>query len=206
MLVKAGSEMRAKLEEIYCGNTGFEFMHIANARVRNWLRDRIENRAQWAADAATQKRMLRHILKVESFERFLHTVAYKGQKRFSAEGAEALISALDAVIENCPRFGVEEITMGMAHRGRLAVIVEFLKKPYRLMFQEFDPNFIPDSVYGDGDVKYHLGYETTRTVKPSGAQVQVRLSANPAGEDLNRHDHRSIVPIRRILRCNCITP
>ena len=173
-------EMRAKLEEIYCGNIGFEFMHIADARVRNWLRDRIENRAQWVADAVTKKRMLRHILKVESFERFLHTVAYKGQKRFSAEGAESFISALDAVIENCPRFGVEEITMGMAHRGRLAVITEFLKKPYRLMFQEFDPNFIPDSVYGDGDVKYHLGYVNDRVVKPSGATVQVRLSANPS--------------------------
>ncbi len=173
-------DMRAKLEAIYCGAIGFEFMHIANSRVRNWLRERIENRPAWSIDAKTKKRMLRHIIKVESFERFLHTVAYKGQKRFSAEGAEALISALDAVLENCPRFNVEEITMGMAHRGRLAVIVEFLKKPYPLMFREFDPNFIPDSVYGDGDVKYHLGYVNTRVIKPSGAEVELRLSANPS--------------------------
>jgi 2-oxoglutarate dehydrogenase E1 component len=173
-------DFRAKLEEIYCGAIGFEFMHITNARVRNWLRERIEGRAAWQPDAQTKKRMLRHILKVEKFERFLHTVAYKGQKRFSVEGGEALISALDAVLENCPRFSVEEITMGMAHRGRLAVIVEFLKKPYRLMFQEFDPNFIPDAVYGDGDVKYHLGYATTRIVKPSGREVELRLSANPS--------------------------
>jgi 2-oxoglutarate dehydrogenase E1 component len=173
-------EMRAKLEEIYSGAIGFEFMHIAHSRVRNWLRERIENRAAWMLDATTKKRMLRHIMKLENFERFLHTVAYKGQKRFSAEGAEALISGLDGVLENCPRFGVEEITMGMAHRGRLAVIVEFLKKPYQLMFREFDPNFIPDSVYGDGDVKYHLGYVNTRTIKPSGAQVELRLSANPS--------------------------
>ncbi len=173
-------EMRAKLEEIYCGPIGFEFMHIAHPRVRNWVRERIENRAQWSADAATKMRMLRHIMKVENFERFLHQVAYKGQKRFSCEGAEALISALDGVLENCPRFGVEEITMGMAHRGRLAVIVEFLKKPYRMMFEEFDPNFIPDSVYGDGDVKYHLGYMNDRVIKPSGATVQVRLSPNPS--------------------------
>jgi 2-oxoglutarate dehydrogenase E1 component len=173
-------DLRAKLEEIYCGSIGFEFMHITNARVRNWLRERIESRPQWTVDATTKRRMLRHILKLEAFEHFLHTVAYKGQKRFSVEGGETLISALDAVLENCPRLGVEEITMGMAHRGRLAVIVEFLKKPYELMFQEFDPNFVPDSVYGDGDVKYHLGYVNTRVVKPSGAEVQVHLSANPS--------------------------
>ena len=173
-------ELRAKLEEIYCGSIGFEFMHITNARVRNWLRERFETRSKWTVDAAGKKRILRHILKVESFERFLHTVAYKGQKRFGIEGGETLIAALDGVLENCPRLGVEEITMGMAHRGRLAVIVEFLKKPYELMFQEFDPNFVPDSVYGDGDVKYHLGYVNTRVVKPSGADVQVRLSANPS--------------------------
>ena len=169
-----------KLASIYCDDIGFELMHITNPRVRNWLRDRIENRAQWAVDADTQARMLRHINEIEAFERFLHTVAYKGQKRFSIEGGETLISALDAVLENCPRLGVEEITMGMAHRGRLAIIVQFLRKPYGLMFQEFDPNFMPDSVYGDGDVKYHLGYGNTRDVRPSGAKVEVRLSANPS--------------------------
>ena len=173
-------EMRAKLEEIYCGRIGFEFMHIAHARVRNWLRERIEKREEWVTDATTKKRMLRHIVKLENFERFLHTVAYKGQKRFSVEGGEALISALDGILENCPRMGVQEITMGMAHRGRLAVITEFLKKPYRLMFQEFDPNYVPDSVYGDGDVKYHLGYVNERTINPSGANVEIRLSANPS--------------------------
>jgi len=173
-------ELRARMEAIYSDDIGFEFMHIANPRVRNWLRDRIENRTQWTKDNDTKVRMLRHIIEVESFERFLHTVAYKGQKRFSIEGGESLISALDAVLENCPQFGVEEITMGMAHRGRLVVIVQFLRKPYALMFQEFDPNFVPDSVYGDGDVKYHLGYVNTRELKPSGAKVEVRLSANPS--------------------------
>ncbi len=173
-------ELREKLEAIYSDDIGFEFMHIANPRVRSWLRKRIENRAEWSVDAPTKARMLRHIHEVEAFENFLHTVAYKGQKRFSVEGGESLISALDAVLENCPRLGVEEITMGMAHRGRLAIIVQFLRKPYRLMFQEFDPNFMPDSVYGDGDVKYHLGYVNTREVLPSKAQIEVRLSANPS--------------------------
>ena len=173
-------ELRARLEAIYCDDIGFEFMHIANARVRNWLRERIEKRTQWSVDSPTKVRMLRHIVEIEAFERFLHTVAYKGQKRFSIEGGESLISALDAVLENCPRFGVEEITMGMAHRGRLAVIVQFLRKPYHIMFREFDPNFIPDSVYGDGDVKYHLGYVNTRETYTDGRQVEVRLSANPS--------------------------
>ncbi|MEO6788029.1 MAG: 2-oxoglutarate dehydrogenase E1 component [Chthoniobacteraceae bacterium] len=173
-------DFRAKLESIFCDDIGFEFMHITNPRVRNWLRERIENRAQWDVDAGTKARMLRHINEIEAFERFLHTVAYKGQKRFSIEGGESLISALDAVLENCPRLGVEEITMGMAHRGRLAIIVQFLRKPYDLMFREFDPNFVPDSVYGDGDVKYHLGYVNTREVLPSGAKIEVHLSANPS--------------------------
>ncbi|MEO6742212.1 MAG: 2-oxoglutarate dehydrogenase E1 component [Chthoniobacteraceae bacterium] len=173
-------DLRAKLEAIYCDDIGFEFMHITNPRVRNWLRDRIENRSQWIVDAATKARMLRHIHEIEAFEKFLHTVAYKGQKRFSIEGGESLISALDAVLENCPRLGVEEITMGMAHRGRLAIIVQFLRKPYGLMFREFDPNFVPDSVYGDGDVKYHLGYVNTRETYTSDKHIEVRLSANPS--------------------------
>jgi 2-oxoglutarate dehydrogenase E1 component len=172
-------EMVAKLESIYSSNIGFEFMHSQNPRVRNWLRERIETRGDWSVDAKTKTRMLRHLMKVEMFENFLHT-RFQGVKRFSVEGGEALISALDGVLENCPKFKVEEICMGMAHRGRLAVIVEFLKKPYSLFLKEFNPNYIPESVFGDGDVKYHLGYVNTREIKPSGAKVDVRLSANPS--------------------------
>jgi 2-oxoglutarate dehydrogenase E1 component len=172
-------DMIAKLEAIYSGNIGFEFMHIQNPRVRNWLRERIENRGDWSVDATTKVRMLRHLMKVEIFENFLHT-RFQGVKRFSIEGSEALISVLDGVLENCPKFKVEEICMGMAHRGRLAVIVEFLKKPYALFLKEFNPNYIPESVFGDGDVKYHLGYVSTREIKPSGTKVDVRLSANPS--------------------------
>lgn len=172
-------DMVAKLKAIYSGEIGFEYMHIQNPRVRNWLRERIEARSTWALDAQTRTRMLRHLIKVEAFEQFLHT-RFLGVKRFSIEGGESLISALDGVLENCPRLGVEEICMGMAHRGRLSVIVEFLKKPYAMMFKEFDPNYIPDSVFGDGDVKYHLGYVQERVIKPSGAKVEVRLAANPS--------------------------
>ena len=172
-------DMIAKFRAIYSGAIGFEYMHIQNPRVRNWLRERIEARESWTLDAQTQTRMLRHLVKVEAFEQFLHT-RFLGVKRFSIEGGEALITALDAVLENCPRLGVAEICMGMAHRGRLAVIVEFLKKPYAMMFKEFNPNYIPDSVFGDGDVKYHLGYMQERVIQPSGAKVEVRLAANPS--------------------------
>jgi 2-oxoglutarate dehydrogenase E1 component len=172
-------EMVSKLEAIYSSNIGFEFMHIQNPRVRNWLRERIERRNEWSVDATTKIRMLRHLMKVELFEQFLHT-RFMGVKRFSIEGGESLISALDGVLENCPKFKVKELCMGMAHRGRLAVIVEFLKKPYPLFLKEFNPNYIPESVFGDGDVKYHLGYVNTRVIKPSGQEVDVRLSANPS--------------------------
>ena len=172
-------DMIAKLNAIYSSNIGFEFMHIQNPKVRNWLREKIENRDSWSVDEATKRVMLRHLLKVELFENFLHT-RFQGVKRFSVEGGETIITALDGVLENCPKFKVEELCLGMAHRGRLAVIVEFLKKPYSLFLKEFNPNYIPESVFGDGDVKYHLGYVNNRVIKPSGVEVEVRLSANPS--------------------------
>ncbi|MDR3401213.1 MAG: 2-oxoglutarate dehydrogenase E1 component [Chthoniobacter sp.] len=172
-------EMIGALERIYCGPIGTEFMHIQNPRVRNWLREKIESRpAESTVPAEVQRRMLRQLVKVESFEHFLHT-KYQGQKRFSLEGGESLIAALYGILESCPKSGAEEICMGMAHRGRLSVIAEFLRKPYRVMFAEFSENYIRNTTDGDGDVKYHLGYITTRKLK-SGEEIEVRLSANPS--------------------------
>jgi 2-oxoglutarate dehydrogenase E1 component len=172
-------EMIARLEAIYCGPIGAEFMHIQNPRVRNWVREKIESRApesEFPADV--QRRMLRELAKVESFEHFLHT-KYQGQKRFSLQGGETLITALYGILENCRARGVEEICMGMAHRGRLSVIAEFLRKPFKVMFAEFSENYLPNTTAGDGDVKYHLGYLVTRKPK-TGGEVMVRLSANPS--------------------------
>jgi 2-oxoglutarate dehydrogenase E1 component len=172
-------EMIAALERIYCGPIGAEFMHIQNPRVRNWVREKIEGRpAESTVPAEVQRRILRQLVKVESFEHFLHT-KYQGQKRFSLEGGEALITALYGILEMCPVRGVEEICMGMAHRGRLSVIAEFLRKPYKIMFAEFSENYLPNTAAGDGDVKYHLGYLTTRKLH-DGSEVEVRLSANPS--------------------------
>ncbi len=171
-------EMIASLEVIYCGRVGAEFMHIQNPRVRNWVRDQIEGRTGVPAiPAETQRRMLCQLLSVESFENFLHN-RFKGQKRFSIEGGEALIIALYGLLESCPQHRVAEIVMGMAHRGRLSVIREFLQKSLPVMFAAFTENYMPDTVAGDGDVKYHLGYLTTREV--DGHKVELRLSANPS--------------------------
>ena len=167
------------LESIYCGRIGAEFTHIDNPTVRDWVRERFEALGTaHAISAETQRRMLRQILSVESFEKFLHT-RFVGQKRFSIEGGESLMVALYGVLENCSKHKVEEIVMGMAHRGRLSVINDFLQKPISVMFAQFSENYVPDQVGGDGDVKYHLGYKTKREL-PDGHQVSVRLSPNPS--------------------------
>jgi 2-oxoglutarate dehydrogenase E1 component len=173
-------EMIAAFEEIYCKTIGIEFMHIQNPRVRNWLRERIESRpTAYKVPVETQRRQLRQMLAVESFEQFLHT-KYKGQKRFSMEGGESMIVALYAILENAPIHRVREIVMGMAHRGRLSVLVEFLQKSLLVMFAKFSENFVPNTVAGDGDVKYHLGYATKRKVLDSDYEVEIRLAANPS--------------------------
>jgi len=172
-------ELIEKLQITYSGNLGFEYMHIQNTNVRDWLRNRIENRpAEDQVPAEEKVEMLRQLLEAESFEHFLHT-KYVGQKRFSLEGGESLMVALNAILYDSPSHGVEEIVMGMAHRGRLNVLTNFLKKSFRTLFAEFSENFIPDLVGGDGDVKYHLGYQKLRKLK-TGHEVEVRLSPNPS--------------------------
>src|SRR5919204_2811889 len=172
-------EMIARLEKIYADSIGAEFMHIQNTRVRNWVRHRLESRAdKHSTPPQVQVALLRALMEAESFEVFLHS-RYVGQKRFSLQGAESLMVILDSVLHKCPAAGVEEICMGMAHRGRLNVLANFLKKSLRVIFTEFSENYIPDLVAGDGDVKYHLGYKTVRKLA-SGAEIEIRLSANPS--------------------------
>ena len=172
-------ELIATLQGIYCSSIGVEFMHIQNPRVRNWIRDRLESRPlEKSIPATTQKAILRELLEAESFEHFLHT-RYVGQKRFSLEGGESLMVILQTLLEDSPRHGVEEIVMGMAHRGRLTVLANFLRKSLRVLFSEFTENYIPEMVGGDGDVKYHLGYQSKRTTG-SGKEVEIRLASNPS--------------------------
>src|SRR6266536_3240886 len=172
-------EMIARLEKIYAESIGAEFMHIQNTRIRNWVLHRLESRpVKRDTPRAVQIALLRALLEAESFEVFLHS-RYVGQKRFSLQGAEALMVILDTILHKCPGAGVEEICMGMSHRGRLNVLANFLKKSLRVIFTEFSENYVPDLVAGDADVKYHLGYRTVRKLS-AGAQVEIRLSANPS--------------------------
>jgi 2-oxoglutarate dehydrogenase E1 component len=172
-------EMIALLENIYANTIGSEFQHIQNPRVRNWVRHRLESRpTKHHISREAEIKILRTLLEAETFETFLHT-RYVGQKRFSLQGAESLMVILDGVLQRCVRHGVEEICMGMAHRGRLNVLANFLKKSLQVIFTEFSTNYIPDLVAGDGDVKYHLGYRTIRKLE-NGVEVEIRLAANPS--------------------------
>lgn len=167
------------LQRIYTGTVGAEFMHIQNAKVRNWVRERIEAWPETPRpEPAAQRDVLNHLLTAEAFERFLHT-RYVGQKRFSLEGGEALMPLLETILARCPALGIEEIVMGMAHRGRLNVLANFLKKPVEMIFTEFSENYTPNLANGDGDVKYHLGYESRRDLG-DGRTVEVRLASNPS--------------------------
>src|SRR5215469_207907 len=172
-------ELIGDLQRIYSDTIGVEFMHIQNEKVRDWVRDRIEQRmSKPAPDADVQKKYLRWLMEAETFEQFVHT-KFLGQKRFSLQGGESLIIILETLLEGCPAMGLQEIVFGMSHRGRLTVLANFLKKSYNAIFKEFSENYIPDLVAGDGDVKYHLGYESVRRTA-DGAEIAIRLTANPS--------------------------
>lgn len=171
--------MLAELRRIYCGKTGFEFMHIHHGEVRSWLLNRIEERNLEAKPTPKEQvDALRWLLEAETFERFLHR-RFVGQKRFSVEGGESTLVALETIFEMMPSLGGKEIVMGMAHRGRLSVLANFLRKPLEYLFYEFSENYVPNMVAGDGDVKYHLGFETIRQTS-SGDSVSIMLAPNPS--------------------------
>src|SRR5438874_9179609 len=172
-------EMIARLTKIYADSIGAEFMHIQNTRIRNWVLHRLESRPDKHSTPRQVKiAILRALMESEAFETFLQS-RYVGQKRFSLQGAESLMVILDTILHKCLSVGVEEICMGMAHRGRLNVLANFLKKSLRVIFTEFSENYVRELVSGDGDVKCHLGYRTVRKLS-SGAQIEIRLSANPS--------------------------
>ena len=172
-------DMVAALKSTYSGKIGFEFMHIHNTTVRHWVRERIEHHGSNGAEKnmELQVKSLRWLLEAESFEHFL-AKKFLGEKRFSLEGSEGAMVVLNAILESCPNQDVLEIEMGMAHRGRLNVLANFIRKSLTTLLYEFTPNYEPGLVAGDGDVKYHLGYEKVREL-PDG-NVRVSLAANPS--------------------------
>lgn len=166
------------LRKIYAGEIGFEYMYIRELDVKNWLRNKIEKEALvFTPSLDEKKRILEKLNEATVFENFLAT-KYLGQKRFSLEGGEVTIPALDTIISQAADMGVEEVMIGMAHRGRLNVLANILGKSYEAIFDGFEGN-VPDQVHGDGDVKYHLGYSSLIETK-SGKQISVKLAPNPS--------------------------
>ena len=167
------------LEKTYCRHIGAEYMHIQDRERRRWLQRRMEtvqNRPNFPD--ASKSRLLDGLIAADGFEAFLRK-RYVGKKRFGLEGGEALIPLLDQIIELGPANGIKEFAIGMAHRGRLNVMVNILKKSYEQTFTDFEESWMEDYIDGGGDVKYHLGYSHTHTTE-GGQEVHLTLAPNPS--------------------------
>jgi 2-oxoglutarate dehydrogenase E1 component len=200
-----------QLRATYCRTLGVEYMNISDKAQRDWLAQRMEpvrNRPEFSKEE--QQAILFQLVAAEEFERFLHT-RYVNQKRFSLEGAEALIPLLNTTVDDAAKLGVEEVCMGMAHRGRLNVLAHVLNKPYEILFSEFEGTIVNQDETGDGDVKYHLGYANDRPVPGHNTGIHLSLSPNPSHLELinpvvegivrckqkirGDKDHKKVVPL-----------
>ncbi len=163
----------------YCGTFALQYMHISNPVEASWLKERIEGYGKEIAFTTTgRKAILNKMVEAEGYEKFLH-VKYMGTKRFGLDGGESLIPAMEQIIKRGGQLGVEEIVIGMPHRGRLSVLANVMQKPYRAIFNEFQGgSFKPEDVDGSGDVKYHLGASSDREF--DGNVVHLSLTANPS--------------------------
>src|SRR5271165_3945952 len=170
-------EILGVLRDSYCRTVGVEYMHIQNPEERAWIQARVE-RPHPRADHDEQLRILSRLNVAEAFEMFLQT-KFVGQRRFSLEGAEALIPLLDAVLTAAAGEHLHEAVIGMAHRGRLNVLANIVGKSYAQIFQEFEGNLDPATTHGSGDVKYHLGAEG-RYHGADGSEIGTSLVANPS--------------------------
>jgi 2-oxoglutarate dehydrogenase E1 component len=169
----------AHLDQTYCGSVGAEFYYIREPEKMEWLQRKMESRKNTPELGMEAKRhILSKLNQATVFENFLHT-KFVGQKRFSLEGLETLIPALDAVIQYGAELGVEEFVMGMAHRGRLNVLANIMNKTYDEIFKEFEGKAYEDDGLFEGDVKYHLGYSSDLKTQ-SGKKVHLSLAANPS--------------------------
>ncbi|HEX6997980.1 MAG TPA: 2-oxoglutarate dehydrogenase E1 component [Gammaproteobacteria bacterium] len=171
-------DILALLKRIYCGKLGAEFAHISRARERLWLRENFEAaRTHWTFSPEEQRAILASLTRAEGIERYLNT-RYVGQKRFSLEGGETLIPILDDLIQRAGEQGVQELVIGMAHRGRLNVLVNVLGKSPRDLFSEFEGDYDLATLKGSGDVKYHMGFSAD--VRTPGGNVHIALAFNPS--------------------------
>ena len=168
-----------QLQQTYCGTVAVEYMHIQDRARRLWVRNETEKGSnQPVLDADEKRRILMKLAQAETLENFIHT-KFIGQKRFSLEGGESLMPALDAIIEIAPALGIKEYVIGMPHRGRLNVLCNTMNKNYEEVFTEFEGNYDLRELQGDGDVKYHLGFSSDH-ITASGAKVHLTLNPNPS--------------------------
>ncbi|MGV3641000.1 MAG: 2-oxoglutarate dehydrogenase E1 component [Adhaeribacter sp.] len=203
-------DIEAALKKIYEGTIGFEYMYIRDPEILDWFRQKIEHESlNFQPSLDYKKRILSKLNEAVVFENFLHT-KFLGQKRFSLEGGETTIPALDAIIDKGSELGVKEVVIGMAHRGRLNVLANIMGKTYEQIFSEFEGTAVPDLTMGDGDVKYHMGY-SSEVQTPSGGTVNLKLAPNPSHleavnpvvegfvrakiDSMYGNDYKSILPI-----------
>ncbi len=165
------------LRDSYCRTVGIEYMHIQDPEQRRWIQERVEQPHQ-KPPREEQLRILLKLNQAEAFETFLQT-KFVGQKRFSLEGGETTVPLLDEICEAAAEGGLDEVTIGMAHRGRLNVLANIVGKSYGQIFREFEGNIDPRTVQGSGDVKYHLGAEG-EFLADSGDKIKVSVAANPS--------------------------
>tara|TARA_Y100001935_G_scaffold255672_1_gene271328 strand:+ start:152986 stop:156642 length:3657 start_codon:yes stop_codon:yes gene_type:complete len=172
-------EIIKKLRDTYCENIGADYMHLLDLEERRWLRETMESTGNEPVLTKEDKRQILHKLnQAMAFEEFLHK-KYIGHKRFSLEGTDTLIPMIHFMLERAGEFDVEKVFMGMAHRGRLNILVNIMNKPYHRVFAEFEGNVDPNTIQGSGDVKYHLGARGVHKTN-SGKEIQLELLPNPS--------------------------
>ncbi|MEQ8628216.1 2-oxoglutarate dehydrogenase E1 component [Ekhidna sp.] len=168
-----------RLKKVYSGHIGFEYNHVRDSDIHEWFRNKVETEGANINPSREEKhRILSKLNEAVVFENFLHT-KFLGQKRFSLEGGENMIPALDKVINKAAELDAEEVMIGMAHRGRLNVLANIMGKTYEEIFSEFEGNQEVDLTMGDGDVKYHLGYASHMETS-AGKKMYVKLAPNPS--------------------------
>ncbi|MFZ9660429.1 MAG: 2-oxoglutarate dehydrogenase E1 component [Chitinophagaceae bacterium] len=171
-------EILKHLQSCYADHVGIEFKYISDQEKVDFLVKEVEKQSRLPLDLKKKKRILEKLNQGVIFEKFLHT-KYIGQKRFSLEGGETTIAALDAIINTSADLGVKEVVIGMAHRGRLNVLANIMGKTYEQIFSEFEGTAIPDQTMGSGDVKYHLGFGS-ELVTPNNKTIHLKLMPNPS--------------------------
>jgi len=172
-------EILETLRDTYCGKIGCEYMNIQVPEQKRWLQQRMEpGKNHWPLERSTRLRILRNLIDAEEFEHFLHS-RFVGQKRFALEGGETALAIMEEILERAAANNVNEVVIGMAHRGRLNLLANVVGKDLRQIFSEFEGEIDPSSTQGSGDVKYHLGATGTRKME-SGREIVVSVSPNPS--------------------------